>query len=69
MSRGSTRPAPGVRRPNATKPTSGRPAAAKTDQAERVAPRARQSGNDDQVSPWDLDDPWENLHPARIWPD
>ena len=69
MSRGSTKPAPGARPSNATRPTSARPAASKPDQAERVAPRARHAGNDDQVLPLDLNDPWENLHPARIWPD
>lgn len=54
------RQAPPPPRPAVTAPERPRPPAAQTDGY------ARQS---DQSPPASLDRPWENLHPARIWPD
>lgn len=36
---------------------------------ERTAATRRIARNEDQLPPPSLDDPWGNLHPARIWPD
>lgn len=54
--RRARQPAPGAQASSA-------PAAAPATPASRVA---RQS---DQSPPASLDRPWDNLHPARIWPD
>jgi hypothetical protein len=34
-----------------------------------AAPLSRYARQDDQAPPASLDRPWDNLHPARIWPD
>lgn len=35
----------------------------------RVAPRTRFARQADQSPPTNLDRPWDDLHPKRIWPD
>jgi len=37
--------------------------------ATRVAGSAKFAQQSDQSPPASLDRPWDNLHPARIWPD
>jgi len=37
--------------------------------ATRVAASAKFAQQSDQSPPASLDRPWDNLHPARIWPD
>lgn len=37
--------------------------------APRVAASAKFAQQSDQSPPASLDHPWDNLHPARIWPD
>lgn len=41
----------------------------KLTRATRVASSANFAQQSDQLPPASLDRPWDNLHPARIWPD
>jgi hypothetical protein len=45
------------------------PSAARFSAAATTRTARRFARNDDELPPPSLDDPWGNLHPARIWPD
>jgi hypothetical protein len=69
MSKGTTRRGPRAPEPKSARKATVRPAAAKPEAPFSPAPLATSTRNEDQVPAASLDDPWANLHPARIWPD
>jgi hypothetical protein len=59
-------------KPRAAPKTAGastRRAVARTTPAARTGTTRRFARNEDQLPPPSFDDPWVDLHPARIWPD